>query len=58
MKSKEATQQKLEGKKVKQIEFAEKYTRQKPAYGSCKIYTKDDLLLCNCDEKKIRWYLK
>ncbi|CAD8087364.1 unnamed protein product [Paramecium sonneborni] len=52
------TQQKIEEKKQKQTEFVEKYTRKKPAYGNCKIYTKENFFLCNCDEKKIRWYLK
>ncbi|CAD8081022.1 unnamed protein product [Paramecium sonneborni] len=52
------TNQKIEEKKQKQTEFVEKYTRKKPAYGNCKIYTKENFFLCNCDEKKIKWYLK
>ncbi|CAD8151623.1 unnamed protein product [Paramecium octaurelia] len=52
------SQQKMDQKKQKQTEFVEKYTRKKPAYGNCKIYTKENFFLCNCDEKKIRWYLK
>ncbi|CAD8185089.1 unnamed protein product [Paramecium pentaurelia] len=51
-------QQKIDQKKQKQSEFVEKFTRKKPAYGNCKIYTKENFFLCNCDEKKIRWYLK
>ncbi|CAK73059.1 unnamed protein product (macronuclear) [Paramecium tetraurelia] len=52
------SQQKMDQKKQKQTEFVEKYTRKKPAYGNCKIYTKENFFLCNCDEKKVRWYLK
>ncbi|CAD8067215.1 unnamed protein product [Paramecium primaurelia] len=51
-------QQKIDEKKQKQAEFGDKYTRKKPAYGNCKIYSKENFFLCNCDEKKIKWYLK
>jgi cation-transporting P-type ATPase D len=50
--------EKEQKKKERFLQYQEKYCSKKPVYSNCSIESPDGLKLCNCDEKKIHWYLQ
>eukprot|EP01022_Parablepharisma_sp_SALTPOND_P019924 TRINITY_DN349_c0_g1_i1.p2 TRINITY_DN349_c0_g1~~TRINITY_DN349_c0_g1_i1.p2 ORF type:complete len:724 (-),score=92.43 TRINITY_DN349_c0_g1_i1:6739-8910(-) len=51
-----------QGQNLKKLERKAKLTTdvipKKPVYENCRIMAPDGELLCNCDQRKIEWYLK
>ncbi|KAL4461931.1 hypothetical protein ABPG74_000776 [Tetrahymena malaccensis] len=49
--------EKQERKQKRAQQFEEQFCLKKEPYGNCQILSPLGLKLCNCDEKKVKWYL-